>query len=38
MEMVTQVRIPDSDVSISHNVDILEKGMNPSILSPAMEK
>ena len=38
MDMVTQVQILDKAVCISHSANTLGKGMNPTILSPAMSK
>ena len=38
MDKVTQVQILDEAVSISHIVNTLGKGMNPTILLPIMAK
>ena len=38
MDTATQVQIQDKDISISHNVNILKKGMNPTILLPENSK
>ena len=36
MDTVTWVQIPDESLSISHNANTVRKGMNPTILPPAM--
>ena len=36
MHTVTRVQILDKAVRISHSANTLEKGMNPSLLLPAM--
>ena len=36
--MGTQVQILYVDIYISHNANTLGKGINPTILSPAMDK
>ena len=38
MDMVIGVQILDKAVCISHSANTLEKGKNPTILSPAMSK
>ena len=38
MDTLTRLQILDETDSISHNTNILEKGMNPIILPPAMGK
>ena len=38
MGIVTQVQILDETVCILHNTNTLGKGMNPTILPPAMGK
>ena len=38
MDLVTQIHIPDKTICISHGVNTLRKGMNPIILSPAMDE
>ena len=38
MELVTQVQTLDKAVCVLHHVNTLEKGMNPSGLSPVMGK
>ena len=38
MDMVIQVQILDETVCISHNVNVLGKGMNPVIFPPALDK
>ena len=38
MDMVTGVQILDEAVCISHNIYTLEKGMHPTIFSPAIDK
>ena len=38
MDMVTQVKIIDKTVYISHSANALGKDMSPSILSQAMSK
>ena len=37
-DMVTSVQNQDKAVCISHSANTLGKGMNPTILSPAMDK
>ena len=36
MDLATRVQILDEAVCISHSANILEKGMNPTILPPSM--
>ena len=38
MDSATQVQILDSAIYISHDANILEKRINPTILPPAMDK
>ena len=38
MDMATQVQILDKAVGISHSANIFGKGLNVTILSPAMGK
>ena len=38
MDTATQVQILDENDCISHNTNALGKGMNPTILPPAMGK
>ena len=38
MDTVIRVQILDVDVFISHNANILVKGMNPTIFSPEIGK
>ena len=38
MNMVTRIQIPDEVVCFSHSSNTLGKGMNASILPPAMRK
>ena len=38
MDMPTQVQIQNEAVYISHNANTLGKGINPTILPPAMVK
>ena len=38
MELITQIKILDETVCISHSANTLRKGMNETILSPAIGK
>ena len=38
MGMATRVQILDKAIGISHSINTLEKGMNPTILSSSMGK
>ena len=38
MDIATRVQILDEPVYISHSINTLGKGMNPTILSPATSK
>ena len=37
MDPANQVQVQDKAVCISHNTNSLSKGMNPTILPPAMD-